>query len=150
MAAVKTRAQEQQSSTPGETTGKLGSVTVTISNTTLSGKDVDGKDVPASMQGTFITETMPLNENTTMMSVILDALERNGYRWEGTGGATATGKDITYIAAITNPEGYRMAEFTGGPESGWMGTLNDWFVNLGFNNFDACLLYTSPSPRDCS
>ena len=137
MAAVKTRAQEQQSSTPGETTGKLGSVTVTISNTTLSGKDVDGKDVPASMQGTFITETMPLNENTTMMSVILDALERKGYRWEGTGGTTATGKDITYIAAITNPDGYRMAEFTGGPESGWMGTLNDWFVNLGFNNFDA-------------
>ena len=136
MAAVKTRAQ-QQSQTPGETTGKLGSVTVTISNTTLSGKDVDGKDVPASMQGTFITETMPLNENTTMMSVILDALERNKYKWEGTGGATATGKDITYIAAITNPEGYRMAEFTGGPESGWMGTLNDWFVNLGFNNFDA-------------
>ena len=134
MAAVKTRAQ-QQSQTPGETTGKLGSVTVTISNTTLSGKDVDGKDVPASMQGTFIAETMPLNENTTMMSVILDALERKGYRWEGTGGATATGKDITYIAAITNPEGYRMAEFTGGPESGWMGTLNDWFVNLGFNNF---------------
>ena len=137
MAAVKTRAQEQQSSTPGETTGKLGSVTVTISNTTLSGKDVDGKDVPASMQGTFITETMPLNENTTMMSVILDALERNKYKWEGTGGTTATGKDITYIAAITNPDGYRMAEFTGGPESGWMGTLNDWFVNLGFNNFDA-------------
>ena len=136
MAAVKTRAQ-QQSQTPGETTGKLGSVTVTISNTTLSGKDVDGKDVPASMQGTFITETMPLNENTTMMSVILDALERKGYRWEGTGGTTATGKDITYIAAITNPGGYRMAEFTGGPESGWMGTLNDWFVNLGFNNFDA-------------
>ena len=137
MAAVKTRAQEQQSSTPGETTGKLGSVTVTISNTTLSGKDVDGKDVPASMQGTFIAETMPLNENTTMMSVILDALERNKYKWEGTGGTTATGKDITYIAAITNPDGYRMAEFTGGPESGWMGTLNDWFVNLGFNNFDA-------------
>ena len=135
MAAVKTRAQEQQSPTPGETTGKLGSVTVTISNTTLSGKDVDGKAVPASMQGTFIAETMPLNENTTMMSVILDALERNGYQWEGTGGATATGKDITYIAAITNPDGYRMAEFTGGPESGWMGTLNDWFVNLGFNNF---------------
>ena len=137
MAAVKTRAQEQQSSTPGETTGKLGSVTVTISNTTLSGKDVDGKDVPASMQGTFIAETMPLNENTTMMSVILDALERNGYQWEGTGGATATGKDITYIAAITNPGGYRMAEFTGGPESGWMGTLNDWFTNLGFANFGA-------------
>ena len=137
MAAVKTRAQEQQSSTPGETTGKLGSVTVTISNTTLNGKDVDGKDVPTSMQGTFITETIPLNENTTMMSVILDALERNKYKWEGTGGTTATGKDITYIAAITNPDGYRMAEFTGGPESGWMGTLNDWFVNLGFNNFDA-------------
>ena len=137
MEAVKTRAQEQQSSTPGETTGKLGSVTVTISNTTLSGKDVDGKDVPASMQGTFIAETMPLNENTTMMSVILDALERNGYQWEGTGGATATGKDITYIAAITNPDGYRMAEFTGGPESGWMGTLNDWFTNLGFANFGA-------------
>ena len=137
MTAVKTRADEQQSPTPGETTGKLGSVTVTISNTTLSGKDVDDKNVPTSMKGTFITETIPLNENTTMMSAILDALERNKYKWEGTGGTTATGKDITYIAAITNPDGYRMAEFTGGPESGWMGTLNDWFVNLGFNNFDA-------------
>ena len=68
---------------------------------------------------------------------ILDALKKNNYTWQGTGGTSASGRDITYIASITNSNGESLGEFTGGPESGWMGTLNDWFVNLGFNNFDA-------------
>ncbi len=132
MTAVKTRADEQKAQ-PGEkpsqeTTGKLGSVTVTISNNTYSG---------SAMRGTFISETMPLNDDTTMMTAILDALAKNDYTWQGTGGTSASGRDITYIASITNSKGESLGEFTGGPESGWMGTLNDWFVNLGFNNFDA-------------
>ena len=129
MAAVKTRADEQPGEKPSqETTGKYGSVSVTISNNTWSG---------SAMRGTFISETMPLNDDTTMMTAILDALTKNDYTWQGTGGTSASGRDITYIASITNSNGESLGEFTGGPESGWMGTLNDWFVNLGFNNFDA-------------
>ena len=132
MTAVKTRAEEQNEQ-PGEkpsqeTSGKYGSVSVTISNNTYSG---------SAMRGTFISETMPLNDDTTMMTAILDALTKNNYTWQGTGGTSASGRDISYIASITNSEGQSLGEFTGGPESGWMGTLNDWFVNLGFNNFDA-------------
>ena len=129
MTAVKTRANEQPGEKPSqETTGKYGSVSVTISNNTYSG---------SAMRGTFISETMPLNDDTTMMSAILDALTKNDYTWQGTGGTSASGRDITYIASITNSKRESLGEFTGGPESGWMGTLNDWFVNLGFNNFDA-------------
>ena len=132
MAAVKTREAEQKEQ-PGEkpsqeTTGKYGSVSVTISNNTWNG---------SAMRGTFISETMPLNDDTTMMTAILDALKKNNYTWQGTGGTSASGRDITYIASITNSKEESLGEFTGGPESGWMGTLNDWFVNLGFNNFDA-------------
>ena len=132
MAAVKTREAEQKeqpSEKPSpETTGKYGSVSVTISNNTWNG---------SAMRGTFISETMPLNDDTTMMTAILDALAKNNYTWQGTGGTSASGRDITYIASITNSKEESLGEFTGGPESGWMGTLNDWFVNLGFNNFDA-------------
>ncbi len=127
MAAVKTRAQEQTEQPPEQpTTGKYGSVRVTITNGTWSG---------SAMQGTFISETMPLNDGTTMMSAVLDALEKNKYTWEGTGGTSTSGKDITYIATITDPKGNSLGEFTGGPESGWMGTLNDWFTNKSFAEF---------------
>ena len=127
MHAVKTRAQEQTEQ-PSEqpTTGKYGSVRVTITNDTWS---------KSAMRGTFISETIPLNDGTTMMSAVLDALERNQYTWEGTGGTSATGKDITYIASIINPKNEYLGEFTGGPESGWMGTLNDWFTNKSFAEF---------------
>ena len=140
MAAVKTRAEEQVAQPPQQdepTVGTLGSVYVTVTNGTLRGTDADGTTIPSNMQGTFISETVPLNDNTTMMTAILTALQKNGYTWAGTGGTTSTGMDITYIASITNPDGYSLAEFTGGPKSGWMGTLNDWFTHLGFDQFSA-------------
>ena len=129
MDAIKTRSDESQGTVPGgETSGKYGSVRVTISNETYKG-------APASMQGTFLKKDMPLNQDTTMMSAILDALEQEKYTWEGTGSKNPKGKDITYIASIWNENKEELGEFTGGPESGWMGTLNDWFTNLSFAEF---------------
>ena len=131
MAAVPTRAQEQAQN-PSEDknkVGELGSVTVTVTNNTYSG-------APDGWTGTFIEEQVALNKDTTMMTALLAALDRNGYTWTGTGGSTSGGTDITYIASISKG-GYTLAEFTGGQKSGWMGTLNDWFTNEGFSSFTA-------------
>ena len=56
--------------------------------------------------------------------------------WAGTGSANIY--EINYLASISytdDEETYTLAQFTGGNESGWMGTLNDWFVNQGFAAF---------------
>lgn len=132
MAAVETRAVEQSGN---EAEGTLGSVYVTVENST-STKDDDGNTIPSQFTGQFVDATVPLNQDTTMMSAVLTALDENGYTWTGTGGATTNGTDITYLSSVTK-HGYTLAEFTCGQQSGWMGTLNDWFVNESFTSFTA-------------
>ncbi len=133
MAAVKTRRQEQASGGMGVDgeVGELGSVYVTVTNDTYPGGD---------FTGTFISETVALNEDTTMMTALLAALERNSYDWTGTGGTKGANSyddwDISYISSIEK-DGKRLAEFSSTSGSGWMGTLNDWFVNEGLNAFTA-------------
>ena len=119
--------------------GGLGSVTVIVENTTYTAADI--KD-------TIVDTTVSLTTDSTMMKCVLAALENAvpAYSWTGTGGTGASGKDyeITYLSSIyidANDNGKpdisekSLAEFDGGPQSGWMGTLNDWFVNEGFNMF---------------
>ena len=122
MAAVKKKTE----------TGVLGSVKVIVENTTFD--KVDLKD-------TIIETTVELTQQSTMMKCVLAALAEKGYSWTGTGGK---GYDITYLSSIyidANGNGKpdeaekSLAEFDGGTQSGWMGTLNDWFVNEGFNMF---------------
>ena len=67
-------------------------------------------------------EWIDLNEDSTMMGCVVEALEKNGYE--------QTGAENNYISSI---EG--LGEFDGGSMSGWMGTLNDWFTNYGFAAF---------------
>jgi hypothetical protein len=76
-----------------------------------------------------------------MMKCILRALEKNGFSYHGTGGG---GDGIAYLAYIYKDDNgnkkwdaseKKLGEFSGEPGSGWMGTLNDWFTNFGFQEF---------------
>ncbi len=67
-------------------------------------------------------EWIDLDEDSTMMGCVVKALEKNG--------CEQTGAENNYISSIQG-----LGEFDGGPMSGWMGTLNDWFTNYGFGAF---------------
>ena len=109
----------------------VGKVSIHIENTTYAGGDFYGDIV----NGTFV-----LCENDTMMSCILKALKQSGYSWNGTAGSSKdplTDYSITYIGSIekadqTTGKTLSLGEFDGNSKSGWMGTLNDWFVNQSF------------------
>ena len=126
MAAVPVAAGQQINSS-FDSGATVGQVYVTIENTTFN-------DTP--LAGTLVEGWYPLGEKDTMMTVVLKVLEDSGYTWTGTGSSGGGDKDysITYLAGISK-DGETLAEFTGGTKSGWMGTLNDWFVNEGFPAF---------------
>ena len=77
--------------------------------------------------GKAADEEIPLTASSTMMSCVVEALTRNYF--------TQTGAESNYISSISDPSGFKLAEFDGGGNSGWMGTLNDWFTNEGFGEF---------------
>ena len=93
-----------------------GQVHVIVENTTYP--EAEG----APWEGTLVEEWIDLDEDSTMMGCIVKALEKNGYK--------QTGAENNYISSIQG-----LGEFDGGPMSGWMGTLNDWFTNYGFGAF---------------
>lgn len=105
----------------------IGRVHLIVENTTYL-----SDSLPASLKNKFIDDWYDLTEDDSMMSVILKALEGKGYHWQG----GADGYGISYLASVEKDDG-TLAEFTGGGNSGWMGTLNDWFVNKGFTSFRA-------------
>ena len=105
---------------------KVGTVTVTVENNTFPG---------GAFTGMILNQPdYAIGENDNMMTVILRALADAGFDWEGTGGATSNGFDISYLAKIKK-DGQEMGEFSGDPGSGWMGALNDFMVNEGFSQF---------------
>ena len=126
--------------TPGV---QVGTVTVSVQNYTNDGRNAEGENKVAlehfyrpEDQYWLERKNYPLGENDTMMTVLLRALTEANCTWLGTGG-NGDGTydfDITYLSTITDGD-YSLAEFTGGQQSGWMGTLNDWFTNEGFANF---------------
>ena len=103
----------------------VGRVHVIVENTTF-----ESETLPASLKKEFINNWYDLTEDDSMMTVILKALEGEKYHWQG----GADDYAISYLASVEK-DGGTLAEFTGGGNSGWMGTLNDWFVNKGFNSF---------------
>ena len=145
----------------GSTKGKLfypgpqvGTVTVTIENRTNDGSATDDEANKAALEHFYTSDedyakyginslwlhkvNYPIGEYDSMMTVVLRALVDEGCTWSGTGGNGKKDYDfeISYLSTITDVNGgHSLAEFTGGSESGWMGTLNDWFTNEGFNNF---------------
>lgn len=116
---------------------QVGTVYVSVENTTFPGGDFTGK---------FIEKTnYPIGENDSMMTVVLRALHDSGYTWYGTGGSNGNGlgtgdryRDdytITYLAGIVKGS-KELAEFSGESGSGWMATLNDFFINESLAEFD--------------
>lgn len=92
----------------------LGQAHVIVENTTYP------KDKGAPWDGTLVDTWVKLTEESTMMSCVAEALDAKGYTHTGT----------TYISEING-----LSELNGGSASGWMGTLNDWFTNAGFDAF---------------
>ena len=88
------------------------------------------ESLPASLKNTIIDGYYDLTDYDSMMTVALKALEGAGYTWNRDGYDYGT----TYLASVEK-DGGTLAEFTGGPNSGWMGTKNDWFVNASFSDF---------------
>ena len=93
-----------------------GQVHVTVENTTWAKAD------SAPWEGTLVDEWVTLKADSTMMSCIVDALTAKGY--------SQTGADTGYISNING-----IKEKAATKDSGWMGTLNDWFTSEGFANY---------------
>lgn len=101
-----------------------GKVRVIVENKTFPKADWEHETY---WYGEAADEEIPLTANSTMMSCVVEALTRNHF--------TQTGAENNYISSISDPSGFKLAEFNGGGNSGWMGTLNDWFTNEGFGEF---------------
>ena len=107
-----------------EAVNNYGKVRVIVENTTFT-EDMwpNGKKF---WDGVAVDDEVALTADSTMMSCIVAALKENGY--------TQAGADSNYISSITVGN-QPLGQFDGGPQSGWMGTLNDWFTNEGFAAF---------------
>lgn len=103
----------------------VGRVHVIVENTTYL-----DESLPDSWKNPIVDGYYDLTNCDSMMTVALKALEGAGYTWNRGGYDYGT----TYLASVEK-DGYTLAEFTGGPNSGWMGTKNDWFVNASFSDF---------------
>lgn len=88
------------------------------------------ESLPDSLKNTIVEGYYDLTKDDSMMTVALKALDGEKYTWNRGGYDYGT----TYLASVEK-DGGTLAEFTGGPNSGWMGTLNDWFVNASFSDF---------------
>lgn len=91
-------------------------VRVTVKNEVYSTSD------GAVWDGTLLDEWISIDDSSTMMSVLVSALEGKGY--------TQTGAEDNYITEIN---GLKAGD--AGNMSGWMGTINDWFADEGYDAF---------------
>ena len=76
----------------------------------------------AAWEGVLVDTWVDIDNDSTMMSALVSALDEVH--------AKAVGADNGYVSEING-----LAQFGSTNDSGWMGTLNDWFVNEGFQNF---------------
>lgn len=107
-----------------EAAANYGKVRVIVENTTFT-EDMwpNGKRF---WYDVAVDDEVALTADSTMMSCIVTALKDNGCEQDGA--------DSNYISSITVGN-QPLGQFDGGPQSGWMGTLNDWFTNEGFAAF---------------
>ena len=97
-------------------------VHVIVENTTFTAASEASEWQAPKWSGKAADTWITLENDMTMMDCIVAALTEAGY--------TQTGAENGYISDIGG-----VAEFDNGEKSGWMGTLNDWFTNKGFNEF---------------
>ncbi len=133
MVAVMKKQQDEPSDIPswGDDnvfdSGKMvGAVDIIIENRTFKGGDFYGNIVKKI--------SYPLGKKDSMMTCVLRALKDEGFTWNGTGGDASDDYKISYLASILK-DGDKLGEFSGEAGSGWMATLNDWFVNEGLSEF---------------
>lgn len=110
---------------PTELGDVVGQVKISVRNDTYPGGDFRGK---------LFDKWYDLYEKDTMMTAILRALAIEGYQWNASKQEAGYDYGIYYIASIEKGS-KKLGEFSGQPGSGWMGTLNDWFVNESFQAF---------------
>ncbi len=91
-------------------------VRVTVKNEVYSTSD------GAVWDGTLLDEWISIDDSSTMMSVLVSALEGKGY--------TQTGAESNYVTEING-----LKAGGAGYMSGWMGTINDWFADEGYGAF---------------
>lgn len=108
--------------------------------------DVFTLEEGAPWYGTLVDEWVNIDESSTMMTAVIEALEKNNYSQKG-----AESGFIDEINGIgTSDAGFM---------SGWMGTLNDWFTNEGFAAYtveagtlesgdEICILYSKEFGSD--
>lgn len=118
-------------------------VHVIVENTTFTPETAEKLEAEwndSFWYGTLVDEWVTIDDNSTMMSCIVAALDKNDYEQEGA--------EYNYISSING-----LSANDGGWMSGWMGTLNDWFTNAGFGDFtvanggleagdEICVMYT--------
>lgn len=132
MATVKAKGSTSAGADYGHTVGQ---VHITVENSTFTSPY--GGDTPA-WTGTLLSGTYNLHEKDTIMTCVLTALADKGCTWTGTGSDDQYG--ITYLASITTPSGCangagKLGEFDGYQGSGWMVSLDDWFINASMQDF---------------
>ena len=106
-----------------------GTVSVIIENTTFTtaSQSATGSDEPA-WTGTLVNQKVKLTDGMTMMQAILAAAQQGDTNGKS---VTIIGAEKNYISSING-----LAEKQGkGKHSGWMGTLDGWFVSSGFGGF---------------
>ncbi len=91
-------------------------VRVIVENTVYS--KTDG----APWDGRLVDEWVEINEESTMMSCVVAALDKHNY--------SQTGAESNYITEING-----LTAGSAGLFDGWMGTLNDWFTSEGFGMY---------------
>lgn len=100
-------------------------VRVVVKNTVFTPETAEGLGAEWSedfWHGNLVDEWVDLKSDSTYISCFLDALDNHGYTQEGA--------ESNYITKING-----LAAYDGGYMSGWIGTLNDWFINEGFGSF---------------
>ena len=130
MEKVPTIDSSSESGKVGEHYPYSGSEVVGRVHVIVENKTYLDESLPDSLKNTIVEGYYDLTKDDSMMTVALKALEGAGYAWNRGGYDYGT----TYLASVEK-DGYTLAEFTGGPNSGWMGTKNDWFVNASFSDF---------------
>ena len=119
VAAVESAYQDAVLAMKDAATG-FGKVHVIVENTTFT-SDMWPRN-KEYWEGTLVDTWVDLEYESTMMSCIVAALDKFGYK--------QIGAENNYISSING-----LAAFDGNAKSGWMGTLNDWFTNYGFGAF---------------
>lgn len=126
----------------GTNDNSLGTVKVIVGDHTtrpdkvLNSKSPRYKDYKQPF-GDIVSVNVPIENGDTMYDAIRKALATKGIKCNTTGKGTSV--YIASIGPVTSSDGKRtvdkLGEFDGGQMSGWMGSLNDWYVNMGFGNF---------------